>query len=126
MPKTVPSLPGVEPGPYPFSQVVEANGFVFLAGQIGDAPGSHGPVPGGIEAETRAMLENVGRLLRAAGLDYRDVVKATVYLTDIADFAAMNAVYREFFPAEPPTRATVAVSGLAANARIEIEVMATR
>jgi 2-iminobutanoate/2-iminopropanoate deaminase len=126
MPKTVPSLPGVEPGPYPFSQVVEANGFVFLAGQIGDAPGSHGPVPGGIEAETRAMLENVGRLLRAAGLDYRDVVKATVYLTDIADFAAMNGVYREFFPVEPPTRATVAVSALAASARIEIEVMATR
>jgi 2-iminobutanoate/2-iminopropanoate deaminase len=126
MPKTVPSLPGIEPGSYPFSQVVEANGFVFLAGQIGDAPGSHGPVPGGIEAETRAMLENVGRLLRAAGLDYRDVVKATVYLTDIADFAAMNAVYREFFAVEPPTRATVAVSGLAANARIEIEVMAAR
>jgi 2-iminobutanoate/2-iminopropanoate deaminase len=126
MPKTVPSLPGIEPGPYPFSQVVEANGFVFLAGQIGDAPGSHGPVPGGIEAETRAMLENVGRLLRAAGLDYRDVVKATVYLTDIADFAAMNAVYREFFQIEPPTRATVAVSALAANARIEIEAIATR
>ena len=126
MPKSVPSLPGVEPGPYPFSQVVEANGFVFLAGQIGDAPGSHGPVPGGIEAETRAMLENVGRLLRAAGLDYRDVVKATVYLTDIADFAAMNAVYREYFAEEPPTRATVAVAGLAVGARIEIEVMATR
>jgi len=126
MPKTVPSLPGVEPGPYPFSQVVEANGFVFLAGQIGDAPGSHGPVPGGIEAETRAMLENVGRLLRAAGLDYRDVVKATVYLADIADFAAMNAVYREYFAEEPPTRATVAVAGLAVGARIEIEVMATR
>ena len=126
MPKSVPSLPGVEPGPYPFSQVVEANGFVFLAGQIGDAPGSHGPVPGGIEAETRAMLENVGRLLRAAGLDYRDVVKATVYLADITDFAAMNAVYREYFAEEPPTRATVAVAGLAVGARIEIEVMATR
>jgi 2-iminobutanoate/2-iminopropanoate deaminase len=126
MPKTVPSLPGVEPGPYPFSQVVEANGFVFLAGQIGDAPGSPGPVAGGIEAETRAMLENVGRLLRAAGLDYRDVVKATVYLTDIADFAAMNGIYREFFPTEPPTRATVAVVALAAGARIEIEVLATR
>jgi 2-iminobutanoate/2-iminopropanoate deaminase len=126
MPKTVPSLPGVDPGPYPFSQVVEANGFVFLAGQIGDAPGSHGLVPGGIEAETRAMLENVGRLLRGAGLDYRDVVKATVYLADIADFAAMNAVYREYFPVEPPTRATVAVAGLAVGARIEIEVMATR
>jgi 2-iminobutanoate/2-iminopropanoate deaminase len=126
MPKTVPSLPGFEPGPLPFSPVVEANGFVFLAGQIGDAPGNHGPVPGGIEAETRAMLENVGRLLRAAGLDYRDVVKATVYMTDIAEFAAMNAIYREYFPVEPPTRATVAVAALAVGARIEIEVMATR
>src|SRR5689334_22148360 len=63
VPKHVPNLPGIEAGPYPFSQVVEANGFVFLAGQVGDAPGSHGVVPGGIEAETRAMLENVGRLL---------------------------------------------------------------
>ena len=126
MPKTVPSLPGIEPGTLPFSKVVEANGFVFLAGQIGDAPGSQGPVPGGIEAETRAMLENVGRLLRAAGLDYRDVVKATVYLTDIADFAAMNAIYREYFADEPPTRATVAVSALAVGAQVEIEVIATR
>ncbi|HEX5825126.1 MAG TPA: RidA family protein [Candidatus Limnocylindrales bacterium] len=126
MPKTVPSLPGIAPGPLPFSPIVEANGFVFVAGQIGDAPGSHGPVPGGIEAETRAMLENVGRLLRAAGLDYRDVVKATVYLTDIADFAAMNAIYGEYFPVEPPTRATVAVVALAVGARIEIEVLATR
>jgi len=126
MPKTVPHLPGVEAGPLPFSPVVEANGFVFLAGQIGDAPGSHGPVPGGIEAETRAMLENVGRLLRAAGLDYRDVVKATVYIADIADFAAMNEVYREYFAVEPPTRATVAVAALAVGARVEIEVIAAR
>ena len=126
MPKTVPSLPGIEPSAYPFSQVVEANGFVFLAGQVGDAPGGHGAVPGGIEAETRAMLDNVGRLLRAVGLDYGDVVKATVYLRDFADFAAMNAVYREYFPTEPPTRATVGVSGLAADYRVEIEVVAAR
>ncbi len=126
MPKSVPSLPGVESGPLPFSPIVEANGFVFLAGQIGDAPGSHGPVAGGIEAETRAMLDNVGRLLRAAGLDYRDVVKATIYMIDIGEFAAMNAIYAEYFPVEPPTRATVAVSALAVGARIEIEVIAAR
>ena len=126
MPKHVPALPGIPPGPYPFSQVVEANGFVFLAGQVGDAPGSHGPVPGGIEAETRAMLENVGRLLRAVGLDYPDVVKATVYLVDFDEFAAMNAVYREFFPSGPPTRATVGVTRLAADYRVEIEVVAAR
>jgi 2-iminobutanoate/2-iminopropanoate deaminase len=126
MPKHVPKLEGVEPGPYPFSQVVEANGFVFLAGQVGDAPGSHGAVPGGIEAETRAMLDNVGRLLTAAGLDYTDIVRCTVYLRDFDDFAAMNTVYREYFPTDPPARATVGVTALAADYAIEIEVTAAR
>jgi 2-iminobutanoate/2-iminopropanoate deaminase len=126
MPKTVPHLPGIDPGDLPFSQVVEAGGLVFIAGQVGGAPGSHGAVPGGIEAETRAMLDNVGRVLRAAGLDFTDVVKSTVYLVDFGDFAAMNAVYREYFPTEPPTRATVGVTALAADYRIEIEVIATR
>ena len=126
MPKTVPNLPGLEPGPFPFSQVVEATGLVFVAGQVGSAPDGHGPVPGGIEAETRQMLDNVGRLLRIVGLDYRDVVKATVYLRDFADFAAMNTIYREYFPAEPPTRATVGVTALAADYRVEIEVIAAR
>jgi 2-iminobutanoate/2-iminopropanoate deaminase len=126
MPKHVPSYPGVEPGPYPFSQIVEANGFVFLAGQVGDAPGSHGAVPGGIEAQTRAMLDNVGRLLEAANLSFADVVRCTVYLRDFGDFAAMNAIYREYFPSDPPARATVGVIGLAADFDIEIEVTAAR
>jgi 2-iminobutanoate/2-iminopropanoate deaminase len=126
MPKTVPHGPGLEPGSLPFSKVVEANGFVFLAGQIGDAPGSNGPVPGGIEAETRAMLDNVGRLLTAVGLGFSDVVKCTVYITDFDEFGAMNAIYREVFPTDPPTRATVEVSRLALGARIEIEVLAAR
>ena len=73
-----------------------------------------------------AMLENVGALLRAAGLDYRDVVKCTVYIVDFDEFAAMNEIYREYFPTEPPTRATVGVSRLALDARIEIEVLAAR
>ena len=126
MPKSIPTGPGLEPSSLPFSKVVEANGFVFLAGQIGDEPGSNGPVAGGIEAETRAMLENVGRLLRAVGLDYRDVVKCTVYLTDITEFFAMNTVYREYFTTELPTRATVAVAALALGAKVEIEVLAAR
>ena len=126
MPKSVPELPGVPPSQLPFSKVVEANGFVFLAGQIGDAPGSNGPVPGGIEAETRQTLENVGALLRAVGLDYGDVVRCTVYIVDIGEFAAMSAVYREFFRSELPARATVKVVGLALGARIEIEVTAAR
>jgi 2-iminobutanoate/2-iminopropanoate deaminase len=126
MPKQVPHGPDLEPGPYPFSQVVEANGFVFLAGQVGDAPGSQAAVPGGIEAETRAMLDNVGRLLTAVGLTYADVVKCTVYLRDFDDFAAMNGVYRQFFPDDPPTRATVGVTALAVDYSVEIEVIATR
>lgn len=126
MPKSVPELPGIEATTLPFSQVVEANGFVFLAGQVGNVPGTGSAVSGGIEAETRQMLENVGRLLRAVGLDYDAVVKATVYLRDFGEFAAMNGVYREFFPTEPPTRTTAGVSALASDFRIEIEVIATR
>jgi 2-iminobutanoate/2-iminopropanoate deaminase len=126
MPKTVPALPGIEPSSLPFSKVIEVNGLVFVAGQVGDAPGSHGPVPGGIEAETAAMLDNVGRLLEAVGLTLRDVVKATVYLRDFDEFEAMNQVYRRYFPTDPPTRATVGVTRLAADYRIEIEVVAAR
>ena len=126
MPKTVPNLPGLEQGALPFSKVVEANGLVFLAGQIGDALGSTGPVAGGIEAETRATLENVRRLLGIVGLGLSDVVKCTVYLVDFDEFAAMNGVYREFFPTEPPARVTSEVSRLALGSRIEIDVIAAR
>ena len=126
MSKSVPALPGIEASALPFSQVVEANGFVFLAGQVGSAPGQSGAVPGGIAAETRQMLDNVGRLLRAVGLDYGDVVKSTVYLRDFADFDGMNQVYREYFATEPPTRATVGVTALARDFTVEIEVIATR
>ena len=126
MPKQVHSEKGVAEPSLPFSQIVEANGFVFLAGQVGSAPGHAGAVPGGIEAEARQMLENVGRLLRAVGLGFADVVKSTVYLVDFDDFARMNAVYRQYFPTEPPTRATVGVTRLAQDYRVEIEVMAAR
>lgn len=126
MPRQVIVGPGDGPDALPFSRVIEANGFVFLAGQVGDAPGSHGPVTGGIEAETRAMLDNVGRLLQSVGLDYRDVVRTTVYLRDFDDFPAMNAVYRAYFPSEPPTRATVGVTRLASTYAVEIEVTAAR
>ena len=125
MPKRVHTGEGIVAGSFPFSQVVEANGFVFLAGQVGDVPGGE-MVSGGIEAETRQMLDNVGRLLKAVGLGYADVVKSTVYLRDFDEFARMNAVYREYFPTEPPTRATVGVTRLAGDYRVEIEVVATR
>jgi 2-iminobutanoate/2-iminopropanoate deaminase len=72
------------------------------------------------------MLDNVGRLLAAVGLGYGDIVKCTVYLRDFDDFAEMNAAYREYFPTEPPARATVGVTALAADFRVEIEVQAAR
>ncbi len=126
MPKQVLAGPGTGPDPLPFSQVVEANGIVFLAGQVGSRKGTPGAVAGGIEAETRQMLDNVGELLASVGLGFGDVVKATVYLVDFDEFTQMNAVYRQYFPTEPPTRATVGVTRLAANYRVEIEVIAAR
>ena len=125
MPKKV-ITDGIPVSSFPFSQLVEANGLVFVAGQCGNAPGSSVRVDGEIEDEVRQMLENVGALLRATGLDLRDVVKATLYLTDFDAFPRMNAVYREYFPTEPPTRATVGVTRLASDFRVEIEVIATR
>ena len=87
-------------------------------------PGEHRAVPGGIEAETRAMLDNVGRLLRAVGLDYADVVKATVYLRDFGDFAAMNSGLPRVLPDGAADRATVGVTALAVDFTVEIEVIA--
>ncbi len=126
MPRHIPQLPGLPPNDLPFSRVVEANGFVFLAGQVGSDPAGAGPVAGGIEAETRATLENVKRLLGAVGLGLSDVVRVTVFLVDFDEFAAMNAVYREYFPTDPPARATVGVTRLASTYRVEMDVTAAR
>ena len=126
MPKHVPVLPGIQPSKSAYSQVVEANGFVFVAGQVGEDPATGDVVPGGIEAETRAMFANLERCLKAVGLGMDDVVKSTVYLVDIGDWAVYNQVFREVFPKEPPTRATIAVGGLVAPYRIEVEVVAAR
>ena len=108
--QAVPVLPGIQPSTSAYSQVVEANGFVFVAGQVGNDKGTGEVVPGGIEAETRAMFANMERCLAAVGLGLGDVVKSTVYLVDMDDWAAYNDVFRELFPADPPTRATVAVA----------------
>jgi 2-iminobutanoate/2-iminopropanoate deaminase len=126
VPKQVLAGPGTGPDPLPFSKIVEANGLIFVAGQVGSKQGTTGAVEGGIEAETRQMLDNVGELLTSVGLGYADVVKATVYLVDFDEFAQMNAIYRQYFPTDPPTRATVGVTRLAANYRVEIEVIAAR
>lgn len=105
------------------SQVVKVGDILYLSGQLGFAPGQ-GLVPGGIGPETRQTMENIKRVLESVGSSMDRVVKCTVYLADIADFQAMNAEYRTFFPSEPPARTTVAVSGLVSNARIEVTCLA--
>ncbi|MBI4295067.1 MAG: reactive intermediate/imine deaminase [Chloroflexi bacterium] len=108
----------------PISQAVRCGGFIFVSGNLGLRQGTSEVVPGGIEEETRQALDNIAAVLRSAGSDMDRVAKTTVYLTDMADFAAMNAVYRRYFPADPPARTTVQVAGLALGARIEIEAIA--
>ena len=105
----------------PFSPVIVSGDTIFLSGHLGRLPGSRDYPDGGIGEETRQTLENIGATLATVGASHSDLVRCQVFLADIADFAEMNTAYRKFFPANPPARTTVAVSGLAANASIEIE-----
>ena len=107
----------------PFSTAVRVGHMLYLSGQIGTVP-EQGLVSGGIGPETRQTLENIKTVLEYAGSSLDRVVKCTVFLVDIADYSAMNEVYRAFFPENPPARSTVAGSGLALGARVEIECMA--
>jgi 2-iminobutanoate/2-iminopropanoate deaminase len=108
----------------PYNQAIRAGDFVFCAGQIGLDPTSGALVDGGTEAQTRRVLENVTAVLAGAGLTLAHVVKTTIYVTDLADFAAINAIYGEYFSADPPARSTVQVAALPAGATVEIEVVA--
>lgn len=108
----------------PYSDAVRVGELLLLSGAIGSAPGTRDLVPGGVVPETRQTLENIKRNLEAHGSSLDRVVKCTVMLTDIGDFDAMNAVYREYFPRNKPARSTFGVNGLARGARIEIECVA--
>lgn len=109
----------------PYSQAVAAGGFLFCSGQVGfDADGK---LADAVDVQARLAMANVGALLAEAGLTFADVVKTTVYLVDMNDFAAMNAVYGESFTnGPPPARTTIAVAGLPRGARVEIEAIALR
>ena len=107
----------------PYSQAVELNGTLFISGQIPVNPAT-GEMPQGIEAQTRQVLKNIGAILEADGLTYNDVVKTTVMIADMTDFAAMNAVYAEFFTQDKPARVCFQAAALPKNALVEIDAIA--
>ena len=110
----------------PYSQGVETSGLVFCSGQIPLDPMTGVFVPGGVEAQAEQALKNLGAVLEAAGCAYADVVKTTVFLTDMNDFAAVNAVYAKFFEGDCPARSAVQVSALPKGALVEIEAIAAK
>ena len=109
----------------PYSQAIEANGFVYCSGQLPINPAT-GEMPDGIKGQTRQSLLNAKAILNEAGLDLKDVVKTTVLLSDIQNFAPMNEVYAELFAAPFPARSAFAVRDLPKGALVEIEVIAAR
>jgi reactive intermediate/imine deaminase len=109
----------------PFSEAVRVGHLLFLSGQVGNVPGAMSVVPGGIQAETRQTMENIKAALEKHGSSLGEVVKCTVFLADISEWSAMNEVYIEYFPVNPPARSALGTNGLALGARTEIECIAT-
>ncbi|KAB2872086.1 MAG: RidA family protein [Bacteroidales bacterium] len=110
----------------PYSQAVEANGFLFISGQIPINPQTSSIIEGGIKEQTEQVLKNIGAILKQAGLDYSNVVKSTCLLSDMDNFAAMNEVYAKYFTNEMPARAAYGVVKLPLGVLIEIECIAAK
>ena len=108
----------------PYSRAIKSNGFLFVSGQIALDPQSGELVAGDIQQQTKQVLENVKAVLEAAGSSFHHVVKSTVFLKNMNDFAAMNEVYARYFTAAPPARSTIEVARLPKDALVEIEVIA--
>ncbi len=116
----------VVPATLPFSEAVRVGDTLYLSGQVGIKPGTMQVVPGGIREEARQTLENIKTSLEANGYAMGDVVKCTVMLADISEWAAFNEVYRTFFSAPYPARSALGANGLALGARVEVECIAVR
>ena len=110
----------------PYSQAVEQSGLIFCSGQIGLDPASGMIVEGGIELETRRALQNLGEVLAAAGVDFIDVIRTTIFLIDLGEFETVNRIYGEHFEPPYPARSTVQVAALPRKARIEIDAIAMK
>jgi 2-iminobutanoate/2-iminopropanoate deaminase len=126
VPKQVPTLSNAPSPLAPYSVATEANGFVFISGQVA-LDRSGGPTPEDVVDQTRLILDNLGSILEDLGLGYSDIVKTTVFLSDIADFGRMNEAYGSYFESDPPARSTFQVAALPrAEFKIEIEAVAAR
>jgi 2-iminobutanoate/2-iminopropanoate deaminase len=108
----------------PYNQAIRAGGMVFCAGQVGLDPATGKLVDGGVEAQARRAMDNLSAVLAAAGTSVGRICKTTIFITDLADFGAVNEVYGSFFDADPPARSTVQVAGLPGGAVVEIEAIA--
>jgi len=108
----------------PYSQAIKTDSLLFTAGQIGLNPTTGKLVEGGIEAETRQVLNNLKAVLKAAGTGFDQVLKTTIFLTDMGEFATVNGIYGQYFGEAPPARSTVAVAALPLGAKVEIEAIA--
>ncbi len=120
---STPDAPGAI-GPY--SQAIGIEGLVFCSGQIPLDPATGEIVAGGINEQTRRVMENIRAVLAAAGSSFEQIIKTTIFLADMNDFASVNAIYGEYFPSNPPARSTVQVARLPRDARVEVEVIALR
>jgi 2-iminobutanoate/2-iminopropanoate deaminase len=118
------SSPGAPKAIGPYSSALRADPFLFISGQVPFDPATGNMIDGDIKAQTHRVLENIGALLKSGGLSYATVVRTTVFLADMNDFAAMNDVYRTFFIEPYPARSTVQAARLPRDARIEIDVIA--
>jgi 2-iminobutanoate/2-iminopropanoate deaminase len=112
-------------GPFSPAMRSDAEGYIFVSGQIGQSTGTGKLVEGGIEHETEQVFANLAAVLEASDRTFSDVVRATVYLTNMADFAAVNSIYAKHFKAPHPARTTIAVAALPLGANVEIDVIAT-
>ena len=110
----------------PYSQAVEANGLLFISGQLPVDPATGNLAPAEIKAQTEAVIKNLEAILKSEGLSLENILKTTVYMADLSQFAQMNETYAKFFAANPPARATVEVKALPKAALVEIEAVAAR
>ena len=126
MPRKVLDTPSASAPMAPYSPAVEANGFVYLSGQVGIDPATGERAPDDIAAQTHRVMKNIGALLDDVGLGYDDIVKSTVFLADIGDFTTFNEVYGSYFDMNPPARSTFQAGALPGGFLVEIEVVVAR